>query len=340
MKCPVGGRAALALVVALGPATLPLGPAAAAPSSKEVARSQERANRAAARLSRAQSALAEAERGIAELEARTVATGAQLGELETQVRRLAVDRYVRGVETVHWIGTGDVTESARRRALLRYVSLVQTDAVQGFRVAKSDYDADKEELDRRLAAQRASVGKLRSEQARARTELDRLGAAQKAAETRAAARRAAAGRARPGAAPGPDATRILGAGGPWTCPVQGPRAFSNDWGQPRSGGRSHKGNDILAPRGTPVVASVGGTVKANNSSLGGIAYYLRGDDGNTYYGAHLDRLGATGRVSAGTVIGYVGTSGNARGGPPHLHFEVHPGHGRAANPFSLLRRFC
>ncbi|MGH9181488.1 MAG: murein hydrolase activator EnvC family protein, partial [Acidimicrobiales bacterium] len=172
---------------------------------------------------------------------------------------------------------------------------------------------------------------LAAEQAKARTELNRLSAAQRAFEARAAATRSRRG---------PDASRILGSGGPWTCPVQGPRAFTNDWGQPRSGGRSHQGNDILSPRGTPVVASVAGTVKANSSSLGGLAYYLRGDDGNTYFGAHLDRLGATGRVSAGTVIGYVGNSGNARGGPPHLHFEVHPGHGRAANPFSLLRRHC
>ncbi|MEO6120807.1 MAG: M23 family metallopeptidase, partial [Acidimicrobiales bacterium] len=177
---------------------------------------------------------------------------------------------------------------------------------------------------------------------KARAELDRLGAAQRAFEARATADRAAAARARnrPVPAPGPDASRILGTGGPWTCPVQGPRAFSNDWGQPRSGGRRHQGNDILAPRGTPVVASVGGTIKANSSSLGGLAYYLRGDDGTTYFGAHLDRLGATGRVSAGAVIGYVGNSGNARGGPSHLHFEVHPGHGRATNPFSLLTRFC
>ncbi len=329
------------VVAALGLAALLAwtGPASArAPSAADVKRSQQRANQAAARLAKAQSALAEAEEGIAELEARTVETGDRLGRLEGQVRVLAVDQYVRGSRTVDWIGQGDVSESARRRALLRYVSLVQTDAVEGYRVARSDYQSEKQELDGLLAQQRTTVGKLRAEQARARTELDRLSAAQRAYEARTAASRAAAARRAPRA--GPDAGRILGAGGPWACPVQGPRAFSNDWGQPRSGGRSHKGNDILSPRGTPVVASVGGTVRANNSQLGGLAYYLRGDDGNTYYGAHLDRLGATGRVSAGAVVGYVGNTGNARGGPPHLHFEVHPGHGRATNPFSLLSRYC
>jgi len=125
------------------------------------------------------------------------------------------------------------------------------------------------------------------------------------------------------------------------CPVQGPRAFTNDWGQPRSGGRTHKGTDILAPRGTPVVASVSGTVRGHNSRLGGISYYLHGDDGNTYFGTHLQSLsGASGRVSQGTVLGYVGNTGNARGGPTHLHFEIHPGGGRAVNPYPTLRQHC
>jgi peptidoglycan LD-endopeptidase LytH len=136
------------------------------------------------------------------------------------------------------------------------------------------------------------------------------------------------------------AARVLGSGS-WICPVQGPRAFSDDFGDPRSGGRSHQGNDIMAPRGTPVVASVAGTVKGHNSSLGGISYYLNGDDGNTYFGTHLDRLsGASGRVAAGTVIGYVGSTGNASASAPHLHFEMHPGGGRAVNPYATLRKFC
>ncbi len=123
--------------------------------------------------------------------------------------------------------------------------------------------------------------------------------------------------------------------------MQGPLAFSNDWGQPRSGGRRHQGNDILSPRGTPVVASVSGSVRPHTSGLGGISYYLKGDDGNTYFGTHLDSLsGASGAVDQGDVLGYVGNSGNASGGPTHLHFEVHPGGGGPVNPYPTLSQHC
>jgi len=132
-----------------------------------------------------------------------------------------------------------------------------------------------------------------------------------------------------------------GGGGGWQCPVPGAR-FMNDWGFARSGGRFHEGNDLMAPRMTPVRAPVGGTVKQVSGNIGGLQFHLAGDDGVWYIGSHLDRFGEGGRVSAGTVIGYVGTSGNARGGAPHLHFEMHPG-GRnapAKNPFPTLEAAC
>ncbi len=126
----------------------------------------------------------------------------------------------------------------------------------------------------------------------------------------------------------------------WICPVQGPRAFSNDYGASRGGGSSHQGNDILAPKGTPVVANVGGVVTQRSGAVSGLAYFLAGDDGNRYFGAHLDSFGASGRVSAGTVIGKVGSTGDASGGPPHLHFEMHPGGSGYTNPFSTLTKYC
>jgi murein DD-endopeptidase MepM/ murein hydrolase activator NlpD len=121
--------------------------------------------------------------------------------------------------------------------------------------------------------------------------------------------------------------------------VAGPHAFSNDYGAARAGGRSHQGNDILASRGTPIVASVSGSVRHHDASLGGRSYYLDGDDGVTYFGTHMDAYGASGQVIAGTVVGYVGDDGDAKG-TPHLHFEMHPGGGGPINPYPTLQKYC
>lgn len=124
------------------------------------------------------------------------------------------------------------------------------------------------------------------------------------------------------------------------CPVQGAMRHVNDWGFPRSGGRFHEGNDLFATRGTPALAVVSGTAVQRVGALGGNQVKLLGDDGTAYYYTHLDRFGTGGRVGAGTVIGFVGSSGNAAGGPPHIHFEVHPGGGAAVNPFPLVDAAC
>jgi murein DD-endopeptidase MepM/ murein hydrolase activator NlpD len=123
------------------------------------------------------------------------------------------------------------------------------------------------------------------------------------------------------------------------CPVPG-SSFSNTWGASRSGGRSHKGVDMMAASGAPVYAPVGGTVSHKSNRLGGLSFHLNGDDGNYYYGTHLSAYGSGGRVSAGTVVGYVGNSGNARYTASHLHFEVHPNHGGAVNPYPYVRPVC
>jgi murein DD-endopeptidase MepM/ murein hydrolase activator NlpD len=189
-----------------------------------------------------------------------------------------------------------------------------------------------------LGAQRSAVGSLRQQRAAIQAELNRLAAAQRALEAK---QRAEQARRTGRAAPSRSAGGRFEATGSWMCPVQGPRAFSNDWGQPRSGGRRHQGTDIMSPRGTPVVANVSGSVSPHNSRLGGISYYLRGDDGNTYFGTHLDSLsGVSGRVAIGTIIGRVGNTGNARGASPHLHFEIHPGGGGAVNPYPTVAKYC
>ncbi len=127
-------------------------------------------------------------------------------------------------------------------------------------------------------------------------------------------------------------------GGGWVCPVPG-GSFMNDWGFPREGNRYHAGTDIFAPRGTPVHAPVSGFVDIATGSIGGHQFRLTASDGSRWYGSHLDRFAKTGSVAAGDVIGYVGSTGNAAGGPTHLHFEVHP-RTNAANPYPGLLASC
>ena len=142
-----------------------------------------------------------------------------------------------------------------------------------------------------------------------------------------------------GATSGADGGLVETAAG--MCPVKGVVAFTNDWGQPRSGGRTHQGTDMFAAMGTPVVAVVDGTLTGNSGGLGGIGLDLHGDDGVKYYYAHLSGIEvASGRVQQGDVIGYVGDTGNALGGPPHLHFQLHPGEGEPVNPYPTVKVLC
>lgn len=119
--------------------------------------------------------------------------------------------------------------------------------------------------------------------------------------------------------------------------------------QPRSGGRMHGALDIMAPRGTPVVAAVDGTIrKLFNSRAGGISVYqFDKAEQHVYYYAHLDRYAddiAEGLfVQQGRVLGYVGTTGNAAPDAPHLHFAIEQltpeklwWKGTPLNPYTLL----
>jgi peptidoglycan LD-endopeptidase LytH len=133
------------------------------------------------------------------------------------------------------------------------------------------------------------------------------------------------------------ANLVVNANG-WVCPVPNGK-FTNDWGQARPGGRSHTGTDMLADAGTPILAPIAGVVSFKASSRGGNSFYLKGADGLQIFGAHLSKYGESGKVKPGTIIGYVGDSGNARG-TPHLHFEIqHKGQGKT-NPYPVLKSVC
>jgi murein DD-endopeptidase MepM/ murein hydrolase activator NlpD len=130
------------------------------------------------------------------------------------------------------------------------------------------------------------------------------------------------------------------------CPVKGPVRIGQGWGAPRDGGRRrHQGIDLLAPAGTPLVAVASGHITRLSNldrGRGGISLWLRDARGTAYYYAHnqhnLAHLGQ--QVRAGQVIARVGATGNAHGGLPHLHFQIHPQGGPPVSPDAVVRRWC
>ncbi len=132
--------------------------------------------------------------------------------------------------------------------------------------------------------------------------------------------------------------------------------FDSSFGEPRSEGRSHEGNDLFAPKMSPVYAVLDGTVtKVGDSGRAGYHVFLVHEGGWESWYMHLNddtpgtddgrggeelafapgiEVGAS--VVAGQIIGYVGNSGNAAGGSAHTHLEIHHG-GAAVDPFRLLR---
>lgn len=160
----------------------------------------------------------------------------------------------------------------------------------------------------------------------------------------------------------PDEAALVGLG---RFPVRGEATYADDWWYPRwtPEFHLHEGTDIFAEFGTPVTAPFDGVVTMGEGRVGGLYTYLTLDDGSYYYFAHLDRLPELAedtqvgdpddvaryafrqydtptayRVQEGDVIGYVGDSGNAEGGAPHLHLEMHPAAegGGPVNPKPVL----
>lgn len=134
----------------------------------------------------------------------------------------------------------------------------------------------------------------------------------------------------------------------FACPVQPPYKFASTFGEPRPGGRKHKGVDVFAAKGSAVTAITGGTVTkavpTDDGTLGGIRVWISGDDGWWYYFAHLDSVVVTlgQRVEAGDQLGTVGNTGNARTTPAHVHMEQHLGdmEGPYIDPYTIMSVLC
>jgi murein DD-endopeptidase MepM/ murein hydrolase activator NlpD len=138
-------------------------------------------------------------------------------------------------------------------------------------------------------------------------------------------------------------------------PVVGTAKYSDTFGAYRHPNRKHQGTDIFAPKMTPVVACKSGMVISAGVSSGraGVYVKVRHDDGAVSVYIHLNNdtpgtddgkgvgiapgIAKGVRVEAGTLLGFVGDSGNAENTPPHLHFEYRPNGTTAVNPYPLLR---
>jgi murein DD-endopeptidase MepM/ murein hydrolase activator NlpD len=129
--------------------------------------------------------------------------------------------------------------------------------------------------------------------------------------------------------------------GPHVFPIAGASTFSDDWGAPRAGGRTHEGIDLFAARGTPVVAVADGTLsRVGYSGISGNRLWLKDGSGTDFFYAHLDGYAAAAREGAfvrqGTMLGFTGDTGDAKGTPPHVHFEIHPGGGGPVQPYPIV----
>ena len=360
------GRAlvrALIAVVAVASGSFAIAPEARGQDG-ELAQARERANQAAAELNDAETQAAELETQAADAQRRIDEAEASLAALRLRLRQTAIDAYVgAGSSPADAIVMGDdLNRQAQAQALVDLVTQSDADAIDEYRVVSEEASIARADLDVALGAQREAVEQLEQRREALQSELARLEelerqrlAAEEAARQaalQAAAREAAANASRSSASSGgggrssapnvaaPSTPIVTGSG--FLCPVQGAVSFVDSWGAARSGGRRHQGVDMMSPEGTPTVAPVSGTVSHRGNSLGGMSWYVDGDDGNLYYGTHLSAYAnqGAGHVQAGTVIGYVGHTGNASANAPHLHFEIRPGGGSAVNPYPTVRAAC
>ena len=296
-------------------------------------------NELRAELQARQRLLSEMQVRLLELEAQVEALTAEVDELgesarakvreaaeaEAELREHTVDAYVNGTSEVSMVlaRADDPVELGVARELLD--SLVEADeaVLARHQVAQARLDARQTRLLAELGEVQAELTELNQTFASVLEDTVAGGRALKAYEAGA---------------------QVYVKG--FVFPVQGEVEFIDSWGYPRMMGTSqahwHQGTDIFAPMGTPLVAVESGEVfKVGQAGLGGNRLWIRGDSGTEYYYAHVSAF-ATGlhdgqRVNAGDVVAYVGDTGNAKGTPPHLHFQLHPGGGDPVNPYPILK---
>ncbi|MBO0826399.1 MAG: peptidoglycan DD-metalloendopeptidase family protein [Streptosporangiales bacterium] len=255
------------------------------------------------------------------------ATKARLTRLRAHLSQMAVAAYMSGQVDSTMVVLAD-TSSGPDQVVERLTTLSMMSNVDAAAMSAAKRETS------RLAGQRTSLAGLRKQ---AKAEQNSLEAKKKKLNAALlAAARAAADRAN-----GASRSARMTNGG--ACPVGSPYTVMNTFGASRGGGRAHQGDDLPAPKGTPIYAVENGTIsRAYYNTLGGIALILRGRSGDSYYYAHQEvNLVHTGQhVVAGQMIARVGMTGDAQGTIYHLHFERWPNGGSAVDPYQFLLALC
>ena len=346
----------LLLLAALAVGALVALPSGSPASGEDLEEVRARALEATQALADAEARLGRLDQDITNAQFQAEQAQAQIGDLQAQVEELIVQQYVRPHDEL--VFGDDLTEVTRAQAFARIVTHGDADALDAYRAASEDLEDASARLEDLRAEQEDAIADLEQRQEDLEAEIARLEELERqrrAEEERrrreAAAAAAAAAQDAEDAAdattPPPSDDGGSGGGGGSippstsgiTCPVPG-STFVDTWGAPRGGGRSHEGVDMMAGFGTHIFAPASGNVEFRTVSTGGMSFFLYGDNGDMYFGTHLQGYqGGNRHVSAGEHIGYVGDTGNAAG-TPHLHFEIHPGGGGPVNPYPATAAAC
>jgi peptidoglycan hydrolase CwlO-like protein len=308
-----------------------------ASEEKTVADYEQKANDLAVQIDQKKSQIARTQAGIANLKQEIRQDARRVRRTQGALDQRAWLAYESGPgSSIEFIlGSTSLADLTDRVEIVNSAAQSDESIIRQLQVAKASLQAKQNQLYKLEQAQQAQEQKLQKQEQQVEADLaaeqtvlaqldaDKTSAEKlvkklkkKRAEELAALRAAEQGASHGGAA-------IKGVF--FVCPVDHPHSYADDFGAPRySGGfHLHAGNDIVAPRGTPIRATFAGTASNASNGLGGLSVEVTGALGYTY-NAHLNSLGTLGSVSAGTIIGYVGDSGDALGGITHDHFEWHP----------------
>lgn len=292
-------------------------------------------------------------REIEGIQAVTVAGEDEITRLRTRARQLAseqttlqrdVNELVRTAvmygglsDTVAMLSSSGPDQAVERAQFVATLARRNTAAGEEIAAAQRQQGRLIELIGARVTELGERRRELKQASAKVSDRLDELRVIERRLEERARRRRAAR---QSGSTPA-----TASAAGGYACIQAQPYSFIDSWGFPRSGGRAHQGTDVMASYGNEVYAFTAGRIsRMSTGGLGGITLWLNGDDGISYYYAHLSGYAAGisegTTVRAGQLIASNGNSGNAAGTPPHVHFEAHPGGGGAINPYPTLRAAC